>query len=91
MRTTLVKSLLACLCIFGFAAASHAAPFSKEVRRACGGDYRKYCSEYGLETMALRHCMDKAGHSLSHACVHALIRAGEVSASEVERRKKSSR
>jgi len=63
--------------------------YTKEVQKACGDDYRKYCGEYGLETAALRNCMDKAGQKLTHACVHALIRAGEVSKSEVERRKKS--
>jgi hypothetical protein len=33
--------------------------------------------------------MDRVGHSLSHDCIDALINAGEVSRSGVERRKKS--
>jgi hypothetical protein len=55
----------------------------------CAEAYRKYCSEYGLESAALRNCMDRNGRALPHNCVEALIDAGEVSRSEVERRKKS--
>ena len=55
----------------------------------CAEAYRKYCSEYGLESAALRNCMDRNGRALPHDCVEALIDAGEVSRSEVERRKKS--
>ena len=57
----------------------------------CAEAYRKYCSEYGLESAALRNCMDRNGRALPHNCVEALIDAGEVSRSEVERRKKSGR
>jgi hypothetical protein len=92
MRTTLTTLLALCLSLFCLAAPAQAeVPFSKDVQKACGADYRKYCGEYGLETMALRSCMDKAGQSLSHACVHALVRAGEVSQAEVDRRKKAGR
>jgi hypothetical protein len=37
----------------------------------------------------LRDCMNRNGRALSHNCIDALIDAGEVSRSEVERRKKS--
>ena len=57
----------------------------------CAEAYRKYCSEYGLESSALRNCMDRNGRALPHNCVEALIDAGEVSRSEVERRKRSGR
>jgi hypothetical protein len=92
MRTTFATLSIVVLSLLCLAAPARAeVPFSKEVQKACGKDYHKYCSEYGLETMALRSCMDKAGHSLSHACIHALIRAGEVSQAEVNRRKKAGR
>jgi hypothetical protein len=92
MRTTLIALLALCLSLLCLAAPARAeVPFSKDVQRACGADYHRYCSEYGLETAALRTCMDKAGKSLSHACIHALIRAGEVSQAEVDRRKRSGR
>ena len=55
----------------------------------CAEAYRKYCSEYGLESAALRNCMDRNGRALPHNCIEALIDAGEVSRSEVERRKRS--
>jgi hypothetical protein len=51
----------------------------------------KYCGEYGLESAALRNCMDKAGHSLSKSFVNALVDAGEVSQAEIDRRRKSGR
>ena len=57
----------------------------------CAEAYRKYCSEYGLESAALRNCMDRNGRALPHNCIEVLIDAGEVSRSEVERRKKSGR
>jgi hypothetical protein len=88
MRTTL-STAMACFWVLSLAATAQAAPFTKEVQKACATDYRKYCGEYGLETAALRTCMDKAGQKLTHACVHALIRSGEVSSDEVERRKRS--
>jgi hypothetical protein len=61
------------------------------VQQACSADYHKYCGEYGLESAALRNCMDKAGHSLSKSCVNALVDAGEVSQAEIDRRRKSGR
>lgn len=57
----------------------------------CAEAYRKYCSEYGLESAALRNCMDRNGRALPHECIEALIDTGEVSRGEVERRKKSGR
>jgi hypothetical protein len=58
-------------------------------KQFCKEDYRKFCGSYGLDSNALRDCMNRAGRSLSHECIEALIDAGEVSRSEVERRKKS--
>ena len=69
----------------------HAEPrkITEAEKNFCAEAYRKYCSEYGLESAALRNCMDRNGRSLPHNCVEALIDAGEVSRGEVERRKKS--
>jgi hypothetical protein len=80
---------LAFVLLCGFVSVALAAPITPLVRKACGNDYRKYCSDYGLETEALRLCMNKAGHSLSNSCVSALIKAGEVSQAEVDQRKRS--
>ena len=84
-----IAVLLASCC--GAVSASAQTPYSKAVQQACGTDYRKYCGDYGLETAALRTCMDKAGKSLSSGCVQALVQSGEVSQAEVDRRKKSGR
>ena len=65
--------------------------YSKAVQKACANDYHRHCHQYGIETEALRLCMDKAGQALSKTCVNALVDAGEVSKAEVERRKRTGR
>ena len=65
-----------------------AAPITKEEQQQCHNDYHQYCGEYGLDSPALRTCMDKNGKHLSKGCVEALIDAGEVSRAEVDRRRK---
>ena len=65
--------------------------YSKAVQQFCRADYKKYCGEYGLETTALRSCMDRNGESLSKGCVRALVKDGYVSQTEVKRRKKAAR
>jgi hypothetical protein len=75
----------------GTATAQDTHTYSKAVQQACANDYHKHCGEYGIETEALRLCMDKAGHGLSKTCVDALVDAGEVSKEEVERRKQTGR
>jgi hypothetical protein len=66
-----------------------AAQITEMERKQCRDDYHRFCGEYGLDSPALRTCMNKHGHSLSHGCIEALIDAGEVSRAEVERRKRS--
>ncbi|HSA66200.1 MAG TPA: hypothetical protein VLE24_00895 [Methyloceanibacter sp.] len=68
---------------------AEAKPITEAEKRHCEEAYHKYCGQYGLESNALRNCMSRNGRSLPHACIEALIDAGEVSRSEVERRKKS--
>jgi hypothetical protein len=63
--------------------------YSKAVQQACASDYKSLCGEYGLDTTALRACMDRAGQKLSHACVRALVAGGQVSQAEVNSRKSS--
>jgi len=59
----------------------------KDVKH-CAADYKKYCHQWGLETKGLENCMRKHGDILTNACVAALVKAGEVSQAEVDRRKK---
>jgi len=72
-----------------FAGPAYASAYSEAVQKYCREDYKKYCGEYGLETEALRLCMDHNGHKLSKACVDALVQSGEVSRQEIERRRKA--
>jgi curli biogenesis system outer membrane secretion channel CsgG len=82
-RATLVVAFASIACLAG---AAQAAPITKAVQAACKTDYKNYCGEYGLETSALRGCMDRNGHKLSKMCVNALVKAGEISQGEVDRR-----
>ena len=68
----------------GPASAQHA--YSEAVQNACVSDYKQYCRDYGIETEALRLCMDRAGQKLTKTCVDALVAGGEISKQEVERR-----
>lgn len=65
--------------------------YSKAVQNACAKDYKQHCGQYGIETEALRLCMDRAGQRLTKPCVDALVAAGEVTKQEVERRKRAGR
>jgi hypothetical protein len=65
--------------------------YSKAVQQACASDYKAHCGEYGIDSTALRACMDKAGQKLSHGCVRALVAGGQVSQAEVNNRKASGR
>ncbi len=86
-------ALLALVTISFYASSTHAdsssqtRPITEREKQFCADDYKKFCGSYGLESNALRDCMDRNGRALSHDCVEALIDAGEVSQSEVERRK----
>ena len=85
---TVLVTLIA-YCSFACSPMAEAKPITEAEKRHCEEAYHKYCGEYGLESNALRNCMSRNGRSLPHACIEALIDAGEVSRSEVERRKKS--
>lgn len=82
----LVGVVLSC----GALSSSNAEPrkITEEEKRFCSQAYHQYCGEYGLDSAALRDCMDRNGRNLPPNCIDALIDAGEVSRSEVERRKK---
>jgi len=78
----LVVSLGATLSFFGSAQAS------RNNIRHCADDYRRFCSQWGLETRGLENCMRRHGDRLTNACIAALVRAGEVSQAEVDRRRR---
>jgi len=80
-RATLFIMLAAILCTVSSAEAG---------KRKCADDYRRFCSQWGLETRGLENCMRRHGDQLTHACVRGLIAAGAVSQAEVDRRRKQS-
>jgi len=85
---SLVLAAVAATALAGPAAAADAPRYSKALQKACANDYRRLCGEYGIETEALRLCMDRKGKSLTKTCVNALVDSGQVSRAEVQRRKK---
>jgi hypothetical protein len=64
------------------AVVAHATP-----KRKCAQDYRRFCSQWGLETRGLQNCMRAHGDQLTPACIRGLIKAGAVSQAEVDRRR----
>jgi hypothetical protein len=77
-RATLLIVLAVILCSAGSAEAG---------KRKCADDYRRFCSQWGLNTRGLENCMRRHGDQLTHACVRGLIQAGAVSQSYVDRRR----
>lgn len=71
------------------ASTGHAA--SARVRSACMGDYFAHCSAHAPDSPGVRKCMRAHGSQLSRDCVDALVAEGEVSRTEVERRRTASR
>lgn len=70
-------------CAFG----GQANAVSLGVKLACASEYYSYCSQHGVGTPGVRHCMRANGPKLSNRCINALIGAGEVSRAEVESRR----
>lgn len=60
------------------AVAATSGPYSARVRRACKGDYNRFCPGYSLYGTELRRCMQAAGYNISQRCIRALVDAGEV-------------
>jgi len=58
-------------------------------KKQCAEDYRRFCSQWGLETRGLENCMRRHGDQLTPRCVKGLIQAGAVSQAEVDRRRRA--
>ena len=63
MKAYRVRLLVAAVAITCFAGAAQAETYSKIVQQNCRDDYKKFCSEYGIESTALRS-MDRVGRSV---------------------------
>jgi hypothetical protein len=77
--------LLIAFSLMAFTAGSAQANHSQV--RHCADDYRRFCSQWGLETRGLENCMRRHGDKLTNQCIAALVQAGEVSQAEVNRRR----
>ena len=90
VRSTVAKhrGVLAGALVLGAALlpSSQANAVSASVRFACAGDYFAHCSSFSPNSAETRTCMRAVGYKLSKGCISALVAAGEVSKTEVERR-----
>ena len=89
--TKLNKILAAAIALGTIGFASQAGAVSLSVQYACMGDYFRYCSSHDPDGAGVRACMSRNGHKLTKTCVNALVKAGEVSRAEVNRRSASTR
>jgi hypothetical protein len=59
---------------------------SLAVKMACASDYYAHCSQHSPDSPGVRKCMRAHGPQLSQGCVSALVAAGEVPKSVVEKK-----
>lgn len=86
-KTTSFRTALAAAAAFAAVLApQQASAVSLGVKMACASDYYAYCSQHAVGSPGVRSCMRANGHNLSNRCVNALVKAGEVSKSVVQRR-----
>ncbi|HEX2843154.1 hypothetical protein [Hyphomicrobium sp.] len=67
------------------AASTQAGAVSLSVKMACASDYYAHCSQHAPDSPGVRKCMRAVGRNLSQGCINALVAAGEVSKSVVEK------
>jgi hypothetical protein len=85
--TTTFRTLIAAAAALGAATLStQAGAVSLGVKMACASDYYAYCSHHAVGSPGLRQCMRANGPKLSSRCINALVAAGEVSKSVVEKK-----
>ena len=65
---------------------SQAGAVSLGVKLACAADYHAHCSQHAVGSPGVRKCMRAVGRNLSQGCISALVAAGEVSKSTVEKK-----
>ena len=84
-----MKNVYAVLCIASglIVGTFSAADARQSSARHCADDYRRFCSQWGLETRGLENCMRRHGDRLTNACIANLVSAGLVTQAEVDRRR----
>lgn len=86
--TTFKAALTSVMALGSVAISAHEAlAVNLRVQLACATDYYAYCSAHSPDSPQVRSCMRAVGSNLSKRCINALVAAGEVSATEVARRR----
>jgi hypothetical protein len=85
---TPIRNILAATLALGTLAvsANEASATSLAVKMACASDYYAHCSMHTPDSPGVRKCMRSVGRSLSPRCLNALVAAGEVSKSVIEKK-----
>ena len=84
---TKIQNILAASITLGaILVSSQAGAVSLGVKLACAADYRANCSMHSPDSPGVRKCMRSVGRNLSQGCLSALVGAGEVSKSVIEKR-----
>ncbi len=79
-------ALAAAVALGTLAASTQAGAVSLAVKMACASDYYAHCSQHTPDSPGVRKCMRAVGRNLSQGCISALVAAGEVSKSVVEKK-----
>ena len=85
---TKIRNILAVAAALGtvLASANAASATSLAVKMACASDYYAHCSMHAPDSPGVRKCMRSVGRNLSPRCIGALVAAGEVKKSTVEKK-----
>ena len=85
---TKIRTILAAaVALTSFAVSvNEASATSLAVKMACASDYYAHCSQHDPDSPGVRKCMRAVGRSLSQRCLGALVAAGEVSKSVIEKK-----
>ena len=84
--TPISTILAAAVALSALAVSSQAGSTSLAVKMACASDYYANCSQHTPDSPGVRKCMRAVGKNLSQGCIGALVAAGEVSKSVVEKK-----
>jgi hypothetical protein len=84
--TPISKILASAVALSVLAVSGQASATSLAVKMACASDYYAHCSQHTPDSPGVRKCMRAVGKNLSQGCIGALVAAGEVSKSVVEKK-----
>jgi hypothetical protein len=72
----LSKIVLSTVMVLFMSSAYTEAKISKKIKRACKGDYKKFCPRYKIGTKKMRLCMRSNRNVISWRCYSTLKDAG---------------